>query len=160
MTVPDNIIKIEDKYAFVYEDNYLVCGDDNEKVYLSKVDEFKTFGDFDPSAFIGKWEGEKSIIDGEETNVDDNDMPLCIYQFDLKEDNKVGIGEYVAEFYDEENCFWYLLSNNQAVLFLDGDKIISDIEGDNLVIADEYDEENKIYLKRVDEFQSVSELIS
>ena len=163
MTMPDNVIEVKENgrtsLRLVVEGDYLVGNyDDDEKIYLSKVDEFKPFGGADPSAFVGKWEGEKAIVDGRETTVDDDNIPVSAYQFDFKEDGRVGMGEYLAGFNDENRCFWDVLSDNQIVLFINNDSLILTVDGNYLVATEDYDEidEDKIYLKRVDEFQSVS----
>ncbi len=142
---------------FVIEDDYLVSIEGDDKIYLSKVDEFTAFGDADLSAFLGKWEGEKIVEDGEE--VTEDDVPAYVYQFDFKENGKVEIGEYMTGFIDGTMCFWNLLSENQIEMICDGDVITLTVDGDYLVATGEYTDE-KIYFVRVDEFKPVSEFIS
>ncbi len=162
--ISDNEIEVVDESGmnalFIIEGDYLVSIENgNDKIYLSKVDEFTAFGDADMTAFLGKWEGEKAIIDGEEvTDVDD--VPLYAYQFDFKDNGKVLLGDYLADNSNSNYYFYNLLNENQIeMIYQYDDKITFTVDGDYLVATEEdYDEQ--VYLVRVDEFTPVSDLKS
>lgn len=162
--ISDNEIEVVDESGknalFIIEGDYLVSIEDgNDKIYLSKVDEFTAFGDADMTAFLGKWEGEKAMVDGEEVT-DIDGVPLSAYQFDFQEDGKVLLGDYMADNSGSSYYFYNLLSENEIEMIYDhGDKATFTVDGEYLVGTEEgYDEQ--IYFVRVDEFTSVDDLNS
>ncbi|MDE5621302.1 MAG: hypothetical protein K2O29_10835 [Ruminococcus sp.] len=160
----DNEIEIDDDLGeillFTIEGDYLVSGeDDDEKIYLSKVDEFTAFGDADMTAFLGKWEGEGAVEDGK-YKIDINGVPIYAYQFEFKENGKVLLGDYVTDIFGSSYYFYNLLNENQIeMIYKYGYKITFTVDGDYLVVTEENNDE-QIYLVRVDEFTPVSEFTS
>ncbi len=151
-----------DAMLLTIDGDYLVGIEEgfDEQIYLVKVDEFTPFdfesfingfSDSDKSAFLGKWECEKAVIDGEEIT-DINGIPLYVmFQFDFKEDGTVLLGEDMAELMDETICSWSMESKTEIVVTdEDDDLMVFTADGDYLVGIDSSDD--MIYLVRVDEF--------
>ncbi|MDE6092747.1 MAG: hypothetical protein K2G14_06585, partial [Ruminococcus sp.] len=151
-----------DTMLLTIDGDYLVGTEEgfDEQIYLVKVDKFTPFdfesfingfSDSDKSAFLGKWECEKAVINGEEmTDVDG--IPLCLmFQLDFKENGTVLLGEAMAEFMEETSYSWSMESKNEIVVIDENDDLMMfTADGDYLVGFDSSDD--MIYLVRVDEF--------
>lgn len=161
--ISDKEIEIDDNLGDVLlltaEGDYLINAEDGEELYFSKVDEFTAFGDADMTAFLGKWECKKAVIDGEEVT-DIDGVPLYAYQFEFEDNGKVLLGDYMADNSGSDYYFYNLLNENQIeMIYQYDDKITFTADGDYLIATEEgYDEQ--IYFVRVDEFTPVSDLNS
>ena len=111
--------------------------------------------DADATAFLGKWECEKMVVDGEEMT-DFMGIPVyAVFQLDIKNDNTASMADTFAEFSDSEETItytWGMVSDTEMeIVNEDGDAMLLTIDGDYLVGTEEgYDEQ--IYLVKVDEF--------
>ncbi|MDE5771051.1 MAG: hypothetical protein K2I06_05400 [Ruminococcus sp.] len=111
--------------------------------------------DADPTAFLGKWECDKILVDGEEIS-DIMGMPLySLYQYDIIEGGTVGLSDSLIAITTEEDNIdykWGLISENEIEIVGDNGSVIQfTLDGDYLVnISSESNTE--IYLKKVDEF--------
>ncbi len=113
--------------------------------------------DADPTAFLGKWECEKIIINGEEM-ADIVGMPVyAVYQYDVMEDGTVGMSDSLMEIATEEDNFdytWGMISETEIeIVSPDGKTVPFTLDGDYLVDVDS-ESGMEIYLKKVDEFTS------
>lgn len=111
--------------------------------------------DADKTAFVGKWEGEKMVIEGEEMT-DLMGLPLyAIYQLEIKEDGTAVMGESFNDLSDAEVSMtyeWGVVSDTEIAIINDnGDAMLLTLDGEYLVGTEEgYDEQ--IYFKGVDDF--------
>lgn len=111
--------------------------------------------DADKTPFIGKWECEKLIIEGEEMT-DLMGIPLyAVFQLEINEDGTAVMAEAVAELSDSEEAVtytWGVVSDTEiAIVNTDGDSMLLTLEEDYLVGTEEgYDEQ--LYLAKVDDF--------
>lgn len=109
--------------------------------------------DADPTAFLGKWECEKILVDGEEI---DNlmGMPVyTLYQYDIMDDGTAGISDSLMAIATEDDMLdytWGLISENEIeIVGANGTVIQFTLDGDYLVNSESNTE---VYLKKVDEF--------
>ncbi|MDE6797051.1 MAG: hypothetical protein K2J36_03450 [Ruminococcus sp.] len=123
--------------------------DDTEKTTLQFLD------DVDSSAFVGKWECEKLVVEGEEMT-DFMGMPLyAVYQLDIKEDGTAVMGESFNELSDAEVSMtyeWGVISDTEIAIVNDtGDTMRFSYDGTYIIGTEEgFDEQ--IYFAKVDEF--------
>lgn len=116
---------------------------------------FEFIEDADKTAFLGKWECEKLVVEGEEMT-DLMGIPLyAVYQLEIKEDGTAIMGESLNELSDAEVSMiyeWGVISDNEiAVINDDGDSMVFTLEGEYMVgTEDGYDEQ--IYFVNVDDF--------
>lgn len=129
--------------------------EDAEEIELLTEPETHEYIDADPTAFLGKWECEKIVVDGEEM-ADLMGMPIyASYQYDIMEDGTAGLSESLMAIMTEADAVeytWGLISeeeieiagNNGSVIqfALDGDYLVSQMSEQN----------TEVYLKKVDEF--------
>lgn len=111
--------------------------------------------DADKTPFLGKWECERLIIEGEELT-DLMGIPLyAVFQLEIKEDGTAMMAEAVAELSDSEEAVtytWGVVSDIEiAIVNTNGDSMLLTLEEDYLVGTEEgYDEQ--LYLAKVDDF--------
>lgn len=111
--------------------------------------------DADKTPFLGKWECERLIIEGEELT-DLMGIPLyAVFQLEIKEDGTAMMAEAVAELSDSEEAVtytWGVVSDTEiAIVNTNGDSMLLTLEEDYLVGTEEgYDEQ--LYLAKVDDF--------
>ena len=116
---------------------------------------YQFLDDVDKSAFIGKWECEKLVVEGEEMT-DFMGMPLyAVYQLDIKEDGTAIMGESLNELSDAEVTMvyeWGVISENEIAIINDiGDTMRFEYDG-TYIIGTEEGYEEEIYFVKVDEF--------
>ncbi len=112
--------------------------------------------DADPTAFLGKWECEKIVNNGEEMT-ELMGMPVyALYQYDIMEGGTAGLSESLMEVAAEGDNLeykWGLISETEIeITGPDGSAIQFTLDGDYLVNVDD-NSKTEIYLKKVDEFQ-------
>ena len=128
---------------------------DEENTNTIEKTTYEFIEDADKTAFIGKWECEKLVVEGEEMT-DLMGMPLyAVYQLEVKEDGTAVMGESLNELSDAEVSMiyeWGVISDNEmAVINEDGDSMLFELSGDYMIGTEEgYDEQ--IYFVKVDEF--------
>lgn len=111
--------------------------------------------DGDPTPFLGKWECEKMVIEGEEMT-DLMGIPVyAVFQLEIKDDFTAVMGESTAEMSDAEEAIvytWGIVSETEIEIVNDlGDAMMLTLDGDYLVGTEEgFDEQ--IYLAKVDDF--------
>lgn len=111
--------------------------------------------DADKTAFLGKWECEKLVIEGEEMT-DLMGLPLyAVFQLEVKEDGTAMMAEAAAELSESEEAVtytWGVVSDTEIAIIDENDNaMLLTLEGDYLVGTEEgYDEQ--LYLAKVDEF--------
>lgn len=111
--------------------------------------------DADKTAFLGKWECEKLIVEGEEMT-ELMGMPLyAIFQLEVREDGTAVMAESLTEYSDSEEAViytWGVVSETEMeIVDADNNAMLFTISGDYLVGTEEgYDE--SLYLIKVDEF--------
>lgn len=129
--------------------------EDAEEIEILTESEIHKYIDADPTVFLGKWECEKIVVDGEEM-ADLMGMPIyASYQYDIMEDGTAGLSESLMAIMTEADAVeytWGLISeeeieiagNNGSVIqfTLDGDRLVSKMSEQN----------TEVYLKKVDEF--------
>ena len=105
----------------------------------------------DKSIFAGKWECTKFIADGEEYS-NYQGMPMyALFQYDFKEDGKVGYAEGLIEMMTEKPTdTWGVVSDSEIEVVVNNSTLDYILENGQLVHRDRGQE---IYLDRVDEFQ-------
>lgn len=129
---------------------------DAEGEWVTDETEFTTHEylvDADKTPFIGKWQGEKIEFEGE-TATDVMGIPVSvIYQYELKEDGTLVLGDSLVEISgDTTEYTWGIISDTEievvnatmqvaVVMELDGDNLISRADGQTA------------YLSKVDEFE-------
>lgn len=116
--------------------------------------------DADKTPFIGKWECEKYIVEGEEMK-DLMGIPLyAVFQFNIKEDGTATMAESMAQYNDTGNATveeatnytWGVVGDNEIVIYNSmGLAVHFTLDGESLVGATEGTDE-QIYLVKVDEF--------
>lgn len=111
--------------------------------------------DADKTAFLGKWECEKLVVEGEEMT-DLMGMPLyAVYQLEVKEDGTAVMGESLNDISDAEVAMtyeWGMISDTEMAIINEvGDSMLFTIDGEYMVGTEEgYDEQ--IYFVNVEEF--------
>lgn len=110
--------------------------------------------DADATAFIGKWECEKMVVEGEEMT-DLMGIPIyAVFQLDIKDDNTASMADNMAEYSGTEEGLtytWGMVSETEIEISNETGAMLLTMEGDKLVGTEEgYDEQ--IYLVKVDEF--------
>lgn len=111
--------------------------------------------DADKTAFVGKWECEKLVLEGEEMT-ELMGMPLyAVFQLEVKDDGTAVMAEAVAELSDSESAVtytWGVVSDTEMeIVDADGNAMLLTLDGNYLVGTEEgYDEQ--LYLAKVDEF--------
>ena len=105
--------------------------------------------DADATAFLGKWECEKIIVDGEEL-ADFMGIPIyAMFQFDIKDDGKAYTSDYAPSGVIEYK--WGMISETEIeIVSEDGTALTFSFEGDKLASRDA-ESGNVIYLVSVDE---------
>ncbi|MDE6091536.1 MAG: hypothetical protein K2G14_00385 [Ruminococcus sp.] len=106
--------------------------------------------DADATAFLGKWECESMVIDGEELT-DFMGVPIYVmFQFDIKEDGTATTAE--TELADAVEYTWGMISETEMeIVSDDGTALTFTFEGDKLAGRDD-ESDDVIYLIKVDEF--------
>ncbi len=106
--------------------------------------------DADPTAFLGKWECEKMVIDGEELT-DYMGIPIyAMFQFDIKEDGTANTPQ--TELADTAEYTWGMVSEEEIeIVSENGSALVFSFEGDKLAGHDT-ESDDVIYLVKVDEF--------
>ncbi|MDE7138341.1 MAG: hypothetical protein K2O29_07795 [Ruminococcus sp.] len=126
---------------------------EEETEYVSEEITTHEYIDADATAFLGKWECEKILVDGEA--IDDlMGMPVYIsYQYDIMEDGTAGLSESLMAIATEDDMLdytWGLISENEIeIVGANGSVIQFKLDGDYLISSENNTE---IYLKKVDEF--------
>lgn len=111
--------------------------------------------DADKTPFLGKWECEKLVLEGEEMT-DLMGLPLyAVFQLEVKEDGTAMMAEAVAELSDSEEAItytWGVVSDTEiAIVDADDNAMLFTLDGNYLIGTEEgYDEQ--LYLAKVDEF--------
>lgn len=156
---------------FTMDGDYLVCNENNITVSLVRVDEFtpKESEDIEDSAvtpFVGKWQGEY-MVDENGEKITDDIIPE-FYQFELKENGVVSLGEIPAGINEPDSLYsWEYVDENtikfngygvtENMLFdMSGDyriRIYNTDSKDYLIYkAYTLNGEAEVYLEKVDEF--------
>ncbi|MDE5771048.1 MAG: hypothetical protein K2I06_05385 [Ruminococcus sp.] len=106
--------------------------------------------DADATAFLGKWECESMVVDGEELT-DFMGVPIYVmFQFDIKEDGTALTAE--TELADAVEYTWGMVSETEIeIVSVDGDSLTFTLEDDKLAGRDT-ESDDVIYLVKVDEF--------
>ncbi|MDE5620057.1 MAG: hypothetical protein K2I80_06000 [Ruminococcus sp.] len=126
---------------------------EEETEYASEEITTHEYIDADATVFLGKWECEKILVDGEA--IDDlMGMPVYIsYQYDIMEDGTAGLSESLMAIATEDDMLdytWGLISENEIeIVGANGSVIQFKLDGDYLISSENNTE---IYLKKVDEF--------
>lgn len=128
--------------------------DDEETEEVEKTT-YEFIEDADMTAFLGKWEAEKLVVDGEEMT-DLMGLPLyAVCQLEVKEDGTAVMGEPLNEMSDAEVAVtykWGVVSDTEmAIIIEDGNSILFTLDGDYLIGTEEGDE-GQIYCRHVEEF--------
>ncbi len=111
--------------------------------------------DADKTAFLGKWECTKLVVEGEEME-DLMGLPLyAVFQLEIKEDGTASMAEAVAELSESEEAVtytWGVVSDTEiAIVDSNDNSMLLTLDGDYLIGTEEgYDEQ--LYLAKVDEF--------
>jgi len=111
--------------------------------------------DADKTAFLGKWECTKLVVEGEEME-DLMGLPLyAVFQLEIKEDGTASMAEAVAELSESEVAItytWGVVSDTEiAIVDSNDNSMLLTLDGDYLIGTEEgYDEQ--LYLAKVDEF--------
>ncbi len=129
--------------------------EDAEEIELLTEPETHEYIDADPTAFIGKWECEKIVADGEEMT-DLMGIPIyASYQYDIMDDGTAGLSESLMAIMTEADAIeytWGLISEEEIeIAGSDGSVIQFTLDGDYLV-SKMSDQNTEVYLKKVDEF--------
>ena len=113
------------------------------------------------SKFVGKWQGVKIIIDGEEWD-ELSDIPLyALYQIELCEDGSVKFGEVTSERITDTWNWREISDNTEIELYSNYDDIeVFTLDGDGLVYSVYSESENDyiLYLEKVNEFAPYVEI--
>lgn len=125
---------------------------ENEK---SEITTYEYIENADPTVFLGKWECEKAVIDGEEMT-DFMGIPVyAVFQLDIKNDNTASMADNVAEYSGTEESLtytWGTVSETEIVIISEnGDAMLCSLDGDYLVGTDIVTDD-VMYFVRVDEF--------
>lgn len=158
----------DDMFVITLDGDYLIMDNEYRQIYFERVDEFTPYQsdeetelptheyleDADKTPFVGKWQGEKVEFEGE-TVTDVMGLPVSVlYQFDIREDGTVALGEGLLSIIGEAPSFtWGVISEDEieivnlaeedvTVLKLDGDKLVGEEDGE------------VSYLAKVDEFEA------
>lgn len=123
---------------------------DVEDELITDEIEFTTheyIADADKTPFIGKWQGEKIEFDGE-TATDVMGIPVSVlYQYELKDDGTISLGESLIEISgDTAEYTWGIISDTEieivnnamqiaVVMELDGDYLVSNADGQKACLA-------------------------
>lgn len=121
----------------------------------SEITSYEYVEDADPTAFIGKWECKRAVIDGEEIT-DIEGIPLyAVCQIELKDDDTVSVSENMTEYgviEESPEYFWGMLSETEiGIMDENGDAMFFSFDGDYLVGTD-MATDDVMYFVRVDEF--------
>ncbi|MDE6092826.1 MAG: hypothetical protein K2G14_07000, partial [Ruminococcus sp.] len=152
-SVSDNVsVSVQDETESSAEES---SDSDSEPTYEIQNTSHEYLDDADPTAFLGKWECEKIIVNGEEM-ADVMGMPVyAVYQYDIMENGTVGMSDSLMEIATEEDNFdytWGMISETEIeIVNPDGKTMPFTLDGDYLVDVDS-DSGMEIYLKKVDEF--------
>ena len=124
----------------------------NEK---SEITTHEYIRNADPTAFLGKWECEKAVIDGEEMT-DIGGIPVyAVFQLDIKEDNTASMADNMAEYSSTEESLtytWEMVSETEiGIISENGDAMLCSMDGDYLVGTDIVTDD-VMYFVRVDKF--------
>lgn len=111
--------------------------------------------DADATAFLGKWECEKIVAEGEEMT-DFMGIPVyAMFQLEIKEDNTASMPDTMAELSLSEEYLtytWGMVSETEIeIVNTDGDSMLLTLDGDYLIGTEEGSDE-QLYLVNVDEF--------
>ena len=164
----------EEDINLSFNGKYLMYSDYKE-IYLAKVDEFVPYNSEtettkseteqdEVSAFVGKWQGEYAV-DKNGKKITDDIIPE-FYQFELKENGVVSLGEipaginepdslYSWEYVDENTIKFdgYGVTENMLVDMSGNYRIYNTDSKDYLIYkAHTLNGETEIYLEKVDEF--------
>ncbi|MDE5584111.1 MAG: hypothetical protein K2J08_10460 [Ruminococcus sp.] len=111
--------------------------------------------DGDPTPFLGKWECEKMVIDGNEMTELMGIPVYVVFQLEIKDDFTAVMAESATEMIDAESAItytWGIISDTEIEIVNEtGDSMLLTLDGDYLVGTEEGYEE-QIYLTNVDEF--------
>lgn len=118
---------------------------------------YKFIEDADKTAFLGKWECERLVVEGKESK-DLMGIPLyAVYQLEIKDDGTAVMGESLNDISESEEDVsmtyeWGVVSDTEmAMINENGYYMLFTIDGDYLVGTEEgYDEQ--IYFKNVEDF--------
>ncbi|MBD5159385.1 MAG: hypothetical protein HDT23_03990 [Ruminococcus sp.] len=137
------------------EDSDDTSVDDDENTDNVQKTTIQFLDDVDSSDFVGKWECEKLVVEGEEMT-DFMGMPLyAVYQLDIKEDGTAIMGESLNDISDAEVSMtyeWGVVGDNEIAIVNDtGDTMRFEYDGTYIIGSEEgYDEQ--IYFVKVEEF--------
>ena len=132
-----------------------VSDDENTEDTTEQATAFQFLEDADNTMFVGKWECEKLVVEGEEMT-DFMGMPLyAVYQLDIKDDGTAVMGESLNDISDAEVSMtyeWGVISDTEmAIINDDGTAMRFTYDGTYIIGTEEgYDEQ--IYFVKVDEF--------
>lgn len=111
--------------------------------------------DADKTPFLGKWECEKLVVDGQEmTNL--MGLPLyAVFQLEVKEDGTAIMAETMAELSDSEEAVtytWGVVSDNEMEIVDPDDNVMLFVLEDDYLVGTEEGYDEQLYLAKVDEF--------
>ncbi|MCM1505592.1 MAG: hypothetical protein NC177_00430 [Ruminococcus flavefaciens] len=139
----------------VTEEDTTVADEEESEISEAEKTTYEFIEDADKTAFLGKWECEKLVIEGEEMT-DLMGIPLyAVFQLEIKEDGTAVMAEAVAEMSESEEAIsytWGVVSDTEIAIINDtDDTMLFTLDGDYLIGTEEgYDEQ--LYLAKVDEF--------
>lgn len=111
--------------------------------------------DADKTPFVGKWECEKLIVEGEELT-DVMGLPLyAVFQLEIKEDGTAMMAEAVAELSDSEEAVtytWGVIGDNEIEIVDENSNAMTLTLSDNYLVGTEEGYDEQLYLAKVDEF--------
>lgn len=131
--------------------------DSEETTAEIELTTYEFIEDADMTAFVGKWECEKIVVEGEEAT-DLMGIPLyAVYQLEVKDDGTAVMGESLNDISESEEdvsmtCEWGVVSDTEmAIINETGNYTLFTLDGDYLVLSEAgYDEQ--MYFKYVEEF--------
>ncbi|MDE6780738.1 MAG: hypothetical protein K2J40_04675 [Ruminococcus sp.] len=111
--------------------------------------------DADKTPFLGKWECEKLVVDGQEMT-DLMGLPLyAVFQLEVKEDGTAVMAETMAELSDSEEAVtytWGIVSDNEMEIVDPDDNVMLFVLKDDYLVGTEEGYDEQLYLAKVDEF--------
>lgn len=111
--------------------------------------------DADKTPYLGKWECDKLVVDGEEVQ---NLMGLPLYavfQLEINEDGTAMMAQAVAELSDSEEAVtytWGVIGDNEIEIVDENNNAMTLTLSDNYLIGTEEGYDEQLYLAKVDEF--------
>ena len=111
--------------------------------------------DADKTPYLGKWECDKLVVDGEEVQ-DLMGLPLyAVFQLEINEDGTAMMAQAVAELSDSEEAVtytWGVIGDNEIEIVDENNNAMTLTLSDNYLIGTEEGYDEQLYLAKVDEF--------